>query len=116
MWVHLLQPHHQVQQIRRSFFPPLKLVRHCLFRDKSVITFALVAVLSFPTIAVIRTIQTAYGQCTETASVTLSAAAGWSVTEETSNQVTVSYFGPKAYVSYFNSLLSICIFMLVLFA
>jgi len=53
--------------------------------------------LSFPTIAVIRTIQTAYGQCTETASVTLSAAAGWSVTEETSNQVTVSYFGPKAY-------------------
>ena len=106
MWVHLLKP---VQKIRRSFFPPLKLVWHCLFRNKSVITFALVAVLSFPTIAVIRTIQTAYGQCTETASVTLSAAAGWSVTEETSNQVTVSYFGPKAYVSYYNSFLSICI-------
>ena len=39
------------------------------------------------------------GQCIEAVVVTLSAAAGWSITDERDNQVIVNFFGPKAYVS-----------------
>jgi hypothetical protein len=41
--------------------------------------------------------QAVNGQCTEAATVTLSANAGWRITEETRSLVTISYFGPKAY-------------------
>jgi hypothetical protein len=53
-----------------------------------------VAMFCLPTLALYRAVN---GQCTETATVTFSAVVGWSVTDESSRQVTVSYFGPKAY-------------------
>ena len=61
--------------------------------DRKCDLVVLCAVLSVPL-----TLFAAYGQCTETATVTFSAPAGWSMTEEANNQVTVTYFGPKAYV------------------
>jgi len=50
--------------------------------------------ISLPTVAFFQAVN---GQCTETVTVTLSAAAGWSIADESRSQVTVSYFGPKAY-------------------
>jgi len=53
-----------------------------------------IALFCIPAIALF---QTVIGQCTETASVTLSVSASWSFTDESRSQVTVSYLGPKAY-------------------
>jgi len=53
-----------------------------------------IALFCIPAIALC---QTVIGQCTETASVTLSVSASWSITDESRSQVTVSYLGPKAY-------------------
>jgi len=52
-----------------------------------------ISMLSVHALAVYQAVN---GECTETATVTLSARAGWSITEETRSQVTISY-NPKAY-------------------